>query len=322
VTISGANKETFLSVIIPTYNGEQFVAAALESLRGQEEGLEVLVVDDGSTDNTLEIVREFERLLSIRTITLGRLGNWVAASNAALREAASEWVCFLHQDDLWLPGRSARLRREMEKAEGALVLHNAMFIGPDGQCLGQWTCPLAAGDIASDLFVARLLVQNFIAIPSPVFRRSIALESGALDEALWFTADWDLWLRLGASGPVRFVNETLAAFRIHPQSQTIARKLQPNEWEQQLTAVLARHLPSSVLTAEQSASVEGVAMASVAVNCSMAAAARGEPAQAFAALGKFLLLGPSGWHQYLRDSRIVQRVTSRLRLKRLMKAKV
>ena len=86
------------------------------------------------------------------------------------------------------------------------------------------------------------LIQNFIAIPSPVFRRSAVIDSGGLDESLWFSADWDLWLRLGAMGPVRFLAETLSAFRIHPASQTAARKLLPNEWEQQLTKVFAEHL--------------------------------------------------------------------------------
>ena len=142
----------------------------------------------------------------------------------------------------WLPGRSARLRDEMECTEGALVLHSAMFIGPDGQRLGPWTCPLPEGVVPSDLFIERLLIQNFIAVPSVVFRRRAAICSGGLDEALWFSADWDLWLRLGALGPVRFVAETLSGFRIHPQSQTLARNLLTNEWQQQLTTVLNRHL--------------------------------------------------------------------------------
>jgi glycosyltransferase involved in cell wall biosynthesis len=109
----------FLSVVMPTYNGQQFIAAALESVRDQQhrEGLELVIVDDGSTDRTLDIVREFASVLPIRLITPGRLGNWVAASNIGLREAGGEWACFLHQDDLWLPGRLARLRREMESAE-------------------------------------------------------------------------------------------------------------------------------------------------------------------------------------------------------------
>lgn len=312
-----------LSVVMPTYNGERFIAAALESVRGQHEGIELVIVDDGSTDRTLDIVEDFAKDLPIRLLTPGRIGNWLAVSNIGLREATGDWVCFLHQDDLWLPGRMARLRGAMESAEGALVLHNAMFVGPDGQPLGPWTCPLPAGDVPPDRFIERLLVQNFIAIPSPVFRRSAAIGSGGLgglDEALWFSADWDLWLRLGALGPVRFIAETLSAFRVHPASQTVARKLLPNEWEQQLTTVLARHLQNWPVTGKLRASVERVAMASIKVNSALSAASRGEPVERSAVALKLLALGPSGWHRYLRDSRIVQRVRSRLKVQRLARS--
>lgn len=301
---------------MPTYNGERFVAAALASVRDQhDDGIELVVVDDGSTDHTLEIVGSFADVLPIRLITPGRLGNWVAATNLGLREAIGEWACFLHQDDLWLPGRLKRLRREMENCQGALIVHNAVYVGPDGQRLGPWSCPFAEGQIPSIEFIERLLVQNFIAIPSPVFRRDEVIQSGGLDEALWFSADWDLWLRLGALGPVGFVGETLSAFRVHPASQTAARKLQPNEWEEQLTTVLARHLESWPVSGRLRASVERVAMASIAVNCALSAASRGEPVKPARALLHLLGLGPLGWHRYLRDSRIVQRVRSRLKIR-------
>jgi glycosyltransferase involved in cell wall biosynthesis len=298
---------------MPTYNGERFIAAALETVRGQHEEIELVIVDDGSSDRTVDIVADFAKVLPIRLITPGRIGNWVAISNLGLREATGDWACFLHQDDLWLPGRVARLRREMQRAEGALILHNAMFVGPDGRTLGPWTCPLSEGVVQPDRFIERLLVQNFIAMPSPVFRRSAAIRSGGLDEALWFAADWDLWLRLGALGPVRFIAETLSAFRIHPASQTAARTLLPNEWERQLTTVLARHLQLSTVSRKFSTSVERVARASISVNSALSAASRGERVRFSAILFELLALGPSGWHRYLRDSRIVQRVRSRLK---------
>jgi glycosyltransferase involved in cell wall biosynthesis len=310
-----------LSVVMPTYNGERFIAAALESVKGQHDGIELLIVDDGSTDRTIEIVRSFAGTLPIRLITPGRLGNWVAVTNLGLREAVGKWACFLHQDDLWLPGRLERLRTEMENSQGALILHNAMYVGPDGQGLGPWTCPFPEGAIPSNEFVERLLVQNFIAIPSPVFRRDAVIHSGGLDEALWFSADWDLWLRLGAMGSVRFIDEPLSAFRVHPASQTAARKLQPNEWEQQLTTVLERHLKGWPVTGRTRTKVERIALASIAVNSALSASSRGEPVKPGAVLRQLIALGPAGWRRYLRDSRIVQRVSSRLKVQRLAKRK-
>ena len=314
-----------LSVVMPTYNGERFIAAALESVRDQyrdqvNDEIELVIVDDGSTDRTLDVVHGYAGVLPIRLITPGRLGNWVAATNLGLREAMGDWACFLHQDDLWLPGRLKRLHGEMQSHQGPLIIHNAMYVGPDGRELGPWTCPFSqGGDIASNQFIERLLVQNFIAIPSPVFRRSAAIESGGLNEALWFSADWDLWLRLGAMGPVCFIAETLSAFRVHPASQTAARKLQPNEWEKQLTMVLAHHLESWPITGTVRTSVERAARASIAVNSSLSAASRGEPVKASTVLLQLLGLGPWGWHRYLRDSRIVQRVGSRLKAQRRAK---
>jgi hypothetical protein len=142
------------------------------------------------------------------------------------------------------------------------------------------------------------------------------IDSGGLNEALWFSADWDLWLRLGRLGPVHFINETLSGFRIHPASQTAARKLLPNEWDHQLTTVLAEHLQSWPGSGGLRVLVERVARASIAVNAALAAASRGEPVRYFPVLLQLLALGPLGWHRYLRDSRIVQRVSSRLKVQR------
>lgn len=306
-----------VSVVMPTHNGQEFVAAALESVRAQgDNGIELVIVDDGSADQTQDIVRDFAKVLPIRMIASGKMGNWVAASNLGLREATGEWACFLHQDDLWLPGRLARLRNEIENAKGALILHDAMFVDSTGQGVGPWTCPLTEGDVPPALFLERLLVQNFIAIPSPMFRRKVALDSGGLDEALWFSADWDLWLRLGARGPVRYVAETLSAFRVHPASQTAARKVLPNEWEQQLTTVLTRHLRSWAGSGKSVASVERAAKASITVNSALSAGSRGESFKPLPVVIELLALGPAGWHRYLRDSRIVQRVKSRLKVQR------
>jgi len=303
---------------MPTYNGERFIAAALESIGDPDnDEIELVIVDDGSTDHTLDIVRGYADALPLRLITPGRLGNWVAATNLGLREATGQWACFLHQDDLWFPGRLKRLHREMESHQGPLIIHNTRYVGPDGRELGPWTCPFSeSGDIPSNQFIERLLVQNFIAIPSPVFRRAAVVDSGGLDEALWFSADWDLWLRLGALGPVRFLGETLSGFRVHPASQTAARKLQPNEWEDQLTTVLDRHLEKWPVTGPLRTSVEQVARASIAVNSALSAASRGEPVRPVAVLFQLLAIGPRGWRKYLRDSRIVQRVRSRLKVQR------
>jgi len=309
----------FLSVIVPTYNGERYIAQALGSvLREEAKDLEVIVVDDGSDDRSLRIVDSFASLLPLRTILNSRIGNWVKMSNIGLREARGDWVSFLHQDDFWLPGRLGKVRHAAASAPGALLLHHALFVDPDGRHICKWTCPLRAGDIPPQLFLERLLVQNFIAMPSPVFRRAAALREGGMDETLWFTPDWDLWLRLGAMGPVRFIGgEPLAAFRIHMQSQTIAKPVRAGEWRDQLTTVLHRHLDRwAAPSGGGRHHVARVARASIEVNVTLAAASRGERVHWGPLLSMMIRMGPRDWWRYLRDSRIVERVRSRLGLRR------
>jgi len=298
---------------MPTYNGEQYLAAGLESVRQQfDNEIELIVVDDGSSDSTVDIIKSFSDKMPLRLITPGRMGNWVAATNIGLREATGEWACFLHQDDLWLPNRIATISTAVNRAKGALIIHNTKFINPQGKTLGLSTCPLPVGDVPSDLFIERLLVQNFIALPSPAFRRSAALESGGLDESLWFSADWDLWLRLGALGPVNYINQTLTAFRIHPASQTASRKIAPQEWNQQLSTVFDRHQKTWAATGNRRISVERAAEFSIALNSALASASRGAGISLFSLVLKFLALGPAGWRRYIRDSRIMQRLKPRL----------
>jgi hypothetical protein len=151
---------------------------------------------------------------------------------------------------------------------------------------------------------------------SPVFQRRAAIDSGGLDLSLWLAADWDLWLRLGAKGRVRFIDETLTAFRVHPTSQTASRKVSPDEWKEQLKTVFDRNAKNCHVAGMRRSRLERAAMASIAVNSALALASRGEPYHPIATLIELLKLGPMGWHKYLRDSRIIERVSSRLKLDR------
>ena len=300
----------WLSVLMPTCNGARYLAAALDSVVAQDEpGLEVLVADDGSTDGTLEIVRRYQKLLPIRVVQEEKKSNWVAGTNVALRAAAGDYACVLHQDDLWLPGRAAAIR---SARPFRLLVHPAVFIAADGRRLGAWRTPLAEGSVGSAQFLEHLLVQNFLAMPAPVFFREAALPLG-LDEDLWYTADWDLWLRLGAGGPVRSIAQPLAAFRLHAASQTMARER--GDLRRQLQVVLARHFDAwaAAVPAAVAGRVREVAGFSVEVNLALAAAQRGSPGAALALAPRFLRLGPAGWARFLRDSRLRERIWSRLR---------
>jgi Glycosyl transferase family 2 len=302
------SERPWLSIVMPAWNGERYLEAALRSVQAEgTRGYEIVAVDDGSTDRTPHILRAWAERLPLRIVAHGGRGNWVAASNAALQGARGRYACFLHQDDLWLPGRLAALEREIE-AGPSLIVHPAVFIGPDAQRLGPWRCPLPEGNVDAALFAERLSVQNFIAIPAAAFDLERALRLGAMDESLWYTADWDLWLRLGREGLIRHVPLPLAAFRVHPDSQTVVRTDLADR-RKQLEIVLDRHASALPPVARRAARF------SLEVNIALAAWASGMPGPWSKLIGSFLRLGPFGLRRYLRDSRIFERVLSRARLR-------
>jgi hypothetical protein len=305
----------WLSVVMPTYNGAAYLPAALESVLAQDtEGVEIIAVDDGSTDATLALLAGYASRLPLRVVARPRVGNWVANSNAGLALARGEYACFLHQDDAWLPNRLSALKQQVRRLpEAALILHPCRFIDAGGRWLGTWRCPLpaGAGGLGPDLVVERLLVQNFIAIPAPLFPRELALQIGGLDEGLWFTADWDLWLKLAAAGPTAYHPKPLAAFRIHPVSQTAVGRA--GELFRQYQAVQERHLARWEARHPGHPEVGLVARLSTAVNHALASCAHSRLPDVPSLVRRFLELPLSGWHRFLRDSRIVERALARLR---------
>src|SRR5262249_28484390 len=148
---------------------------------------------------------------------------WQSKTNVGVALAAADHVCWLHQDDTWLPGRANAVRTWIAVApDAALHLAPSAIIDRDGNTRGVWRCPLPAGrKLAPELAIQRLLVQNFIAAPAPVFRKQAWLDCGGMDEQLWYTGDWDIWLKLAAAGPVIYHDRPTTGFRIHRNSQTI-----------------------------------------------------------------------------------------------------
>jgi hypothetical protein len=143
-----------------------------------------------------------------------------------------------------------------------------------------------------------------------VFRKDAWLACGGLDEKLWYTADWDIWLKLAASGAVYYHDRLTAGFRIHGDSLTMTGSRDVADFARQMQVVLERHMGR--LDASSKA-VLRAARASIAVNTALASASAGDLSGLLRAAGALLRLGPGGMRRYLRDSRIVERVAPRLR---------
>ena len=203
-----------VSVIIPNYNHGGFVGSAIQSVLDQDhDSYEIIVVDDGSSDNSLEVIARFGdrvRLISQKNQGLG------AARNTGLRAASAEMVGLLDADDQWQP---SFLKQMMELAsshpEAAVFYCCAQGMDSQGQDVPQ---VFGGRPAAAEPIYWTLLRSSFI-IPSCVLmRRSILLAAGLFEtnlRAIHGCEDWDLWLRLAPTYPFVGTSMRLARYRLH-----------------------------------------------------------------------------------------------------------
>jgi glycosyltransferase involved in cell wall biosynthesis len=308
-------EQPWLSVIVPSHNGERWLAAALQSVVDQQDkGIEVIVIDGSATDESLQIAKSFSDKLLIRVQRRRDLQAWTAKTNFGVEQAGADRICILHQDDLWLPNRCAELRKWLSsQSDGVMHLHPSYIIDGSGRRLGLWRCPLPAGDfpVPTHMLIERLLVQNFIGIPSPTIRRDAYLSVGGLDNALWYTADWDLYVKLAATGSVYYHSSPLACFRVHKNSLTVSGSRNSADFRNQHQVIVDRH--ADKLSPEARAEILPIAAASFDLNTALAAAMAGQSSQIGKAVISMLMLGPRGICRYFYYSRILDRMFPRLR---------
>ena len=307
----------WLSVISPIFNGEAYLSSALDSIVLQgDNNIECIAVDGESTDSTLSILKSYQDKLPMRILQRERSTNWVIKTNYALSLARGEYICFLHHDDLWFSDRLKIMKQLTEQfPEAVLLLHPSIFLDNKGNNLGTWNCPLPAlpDIIKPDLMIERLLVQNFISILGPVFKREAALKVNGLDESLWYTADWDFWLKIAGCGDSLYFPKPLSGFRVHPSSQTIVRSSGSRDFREQLEIVATKHFAQWQGSEYLKQRLRKVVDFSMEVNIALAGSAHGQKTNLLALLVDFILLGPSGWDRYIRDSRIWERVAARIK---------
>jgi GT2 family glycosyltransferase len=203
-----------VSVVIPAFNAARWIRDAIESVVSQEwRDLEVIVVDDGSTDSTPEIVRSVGNNL----ILLRQHNRGVSlARNLGTEMASGRFVAYLDADDTW---RSDKLTRQLAalRAEDDVGFCSTPFVLAD-----ETLRPLGVRDLTiRDPQLGDLLFRNVIGTPSTVIcDRELILSVGGFREELSQCADWDLWLRLRRHTRFLCLAEPLATYRIHPNSMS------------------------------------------------------------------------------------------------------
>jgi glycosyltransferase involved in cell wall biosynthesis/CTP:molybdopterin cytidylyltransferase MocA len=200
-----------VSVIIPTYNRAAFVAQAIESALAQTRRPdEIIVVDDGSTDETDRVLSAFGSPVTVvRQPNRGRS----AARNAALRAAKTDAVLFLDSDDWLMPSCVERCVQELEsRPEVGVVYSDTYLCNAAGEPIGLYSQVLP-GNRPSGQVLGELARRNFLTVTSMI-RRS-CLEGITFEQGLEYFEDYDVWRRLAVRCEFQYVDEPLLRYRLH-----------------------------------------------------------------------------------------------------------
>jgi len=206
---------TSIAVVIPAYNAASHLGPTLRSVLAQTRPAdEVIVVDDGSSDDTAGVARSFGGVRYLRQDNAGVS----AARNRGVDAATADWVAFLDSDDLFAP-------RKLELQEPALG-PGVVAASTGAALVDSGLHPLAIRrpelpDPPDELLTRLFTEGNLVGSPSSVLaRREVLTDLGGFDERLSFTADWDLWIRLARAGRFACVDEPLIAYRLHEESMS------------------------------------------------------------------------------------------------------
>lgn len=204
-----------VTVVVPVYNGERYIAAALQSVFAQTRlPREVIVVDDGSTDRTASVIMA----LGVPVRMLHQENRGVsAARNRGIQEARSAWVALLDADDRWHSGKLERFASTQARhPRECLFYSDVRQIDEEGRVEGIGRAPEPGENL-----LPRLLRRNFIVTSTAIFLREAALASGLFREDFICRAgveDWEFFLRLANQGPVARVPGTWTDYRRHRAS--------------------------------------------------------------------------------------------------------
>jgi glycosyltransferase involved in cell wall biosynthesis len=202
---------------MPVYRGERYVAAAIQSALAQTyRSLELVIVNDGSPDNSAQKIARFLPHPKIRYIEQQNTGV-AAARNTGIVAATGEFIGLLDQDDLWLPDKLARQVAYLDSHPEIGFVHSRVkcidAAGQPRSCAGAiWVYPYEG------LCAGRMLLGSGIA-PVTVLVRSTCIEDvGGFDQRFAPADDWELWMRVARCHPIGFLDEVTACYRFHGEN--------------------------------------------------------------------------------------------------------
>jgi glycosyltransferase involved in cell wall biosynthesis len=205
-----------VTVVIPTYNSESFIAETLESVRAQTlRDFEVVLVDDGSRDSTVPIASRFAGEMDLRIITQANAGP-SAARNNGIRSARGGYCAFVDADDLMQPQRLAEQVAMLDADPQLAAVHTDLMTFDDNGIIHQTR--RAFSNPCGGQILDRLLLDNFITTSTVMARTERLIEVGLFDENRRLSEDFDLWLRVAERWPIGFIEHPLTRYRRRPGS--------------------------------------------------------------------------------------------------------
>lgn len=204
-----------VSAVVPAFNAALTLRETVRSVLDQSEGnLEVLIVNDGSIDDTVSVARSIDDA-RVRVIEQENRGV-AAARNTGIREARGRYVAFLDSDDMWAPKKLERQLAFMERGRARATQTAVLYVDHDLQPLHIGPCPPF-----EDSFLEVLLFRHLPAFPSTlVLERAVVDEIGLFDETLPILEDWEFAVRLARHNALQNLDEPLTMYRIHPGNRS------------------------------------------------------------------------------------------------------
>lgn len=205
-----------VTIAVPSYNQGRFLDDALTSIYSQDLAVEVFVLDGGSSDNSLDVIRKWEP----------RLAGWrshadqgqAAAINEGIALGTAPYVCWLNSDDWFLPDGLKKLAFYLQGHPGASMVYGRAWnvVENSGKRYPVWVEPFNE---------ERLALRCIVSQPATLLRRSAWEAVGGLDESLHMTMDYDLWWRLSKlEGALQFIDEYAAVNREHQDTKTKTKR--------------------------------------------------------------------------------------------------
>src|ERR1043166_2568373 len=231
--MDGSLNRVTISIITPSFNQGRFLEETIQSVLSQEGDffLEYIVIDGGSTDNSVDIIRRYDEGIrngTIRARSRGSSFQWVSekdrgqaeAINKGFRRATGDLVAWINSDDTYLPGTLPKILQYFNQRQDAMILvGDAIVIDESGRRISKYIAEFLSYERMIAVWEGR---GNTIPQPSVFFRRLVLETVGLLDTSLSYTMDFDFFLRCSSLFTFSRLPEALATYRIHASSKTMS----------------------------------------------------------------------------------------------------